>query len=47
LQRAGIANFPCPDAAVRTFGYLSRHGQNLRGLGEAPRRFGPPHREYA
>jgi acetyltransferase len=32
LQRGGIANFPCPDAAVRTFGYLWRHGANRRGL---------------
>lgn len=34
LRRAGISTFACPDVAVRTFGYLGRHGQNLRGLGE-------------
>jgi acetyltransferase len=45
LQRAGIANFPCPDSAVRTFGYLWRHGANLRGLREGIRSFAPPHQE--
>ena len=32
LRRGGITNFPCPDAAVQTFGYLRRHGANRRGL---------------
>jgi acetyltransferase len=34
LQTAGIATFTGPDVAVRTFGYLWRHGANQRGLGE-------------
>jgi acetyltransferase len=29
---AGISSFSCPDSAVRTFGYLWRHGANLRSL---------------
>jgi acetyltransferase len=32
LARAGIPTFSCPDSAVRTFGYLWRHGANLRAL---------------
>src|SRR5262245_55544600 len=32
LAKAGIPTFPCPDSAVRTFGYLWRYGANLRAL---------------
>jgi acetyltransferase len=35
LQRAGIPTFSCADVAVRTFGYLWRHGANLRSLAMA------------
>ena len=32
LQQAGIPTFPCPNAAVRAFGHLSRHGsRNAEG----------------
>jgi acetyltransferase len=34
LSRAGIPTFACPNAAVRAFGYLWRHGENLRDLAE-------------
>jgi acetyltransferase len=32
LKRAGIPTFSCADVAVRTFGYLWRHGANVRRL---------------
>jgi acetyltransferase len=35
LNGAGIATFSCPNAAVRAFGCLSRHGRDLRELSEA------------
>jgi acetyltransferase len=35
LNEAGIPTFSCPNAAVRAFGYLCRHGSNLRDLSEA------------
>jgi len=34
LHLAGIANFSCPNAAVRTFGYLCRLDENRRQLAE-------------
>jgi acetyltransferase len=34
LRAAGIPTFHSPEAAVRTFGYLWRHSENLRFLGE-------------
>ncbi len=34
LNEAGIPNFACPNAAVRAFGYLYRHGENRRRLEE-------------
>jgi acetyltransferase len=34
LNEAGIPTFSCPNAAVRAFGYLCRHGRNLRDLSE-------------
>jgi acyl-CoA synthetase (NDP forming) len=34
LTDAGIPNFSCPNAAVRAFGYLYRHGENRRNLSE-------------
>jgi acetyltransferase len=34
LQAGGIPSFRSPDAAVRAFGHLWRHGENLRRLAE-------------
>src|SRR5262249_42767059 len=34
LQEAGVHTFRSADAAIRTFGYLWRHGENLRRLAE-------------
>jgi acetyltransferase len=34
LREAGIPAFRSPESAVRTFGYLWRHSENLRFLGE-------------
>lgn len=34
LGEASIPTFSCPNAAVRAFGYLCRHGSNLRDLSE-------------
>jgi acetyltransferase len=34
LRTAGIPTFHSPESAVRTFGYLWRHSENLRYLGE-------------
>src|SRR5579884_3038018 len=36
LTRAGIPNFPFPDAAARAFHYMWRYSYNLRGLYETP-----------
>jgi acetyltransferase len=34
LKAGGIPTFPTPESAVRTFGYLCRHAENLRFLAE-------------
>jgi acetyltransferase len=38
LNRAGIPTFYCPTTAIRAFGYLWRHGYNLRTLWETEER---------
>jgi acetyltransferase len=48
LGEASIPTFSCPNAAVRAFGYLCRHGSNLRDLSEVATFVGgteepPPH----
>jgi acetyltransferase len=35
LQQSDVPTFPCPNAAVRAFGCLARHGANVRGRAEA------------
>jgi acetyltransferase len=51
LGEASIPTFSCPNAAVRAFGYLCRHGSNLRDLTEVATSVGgadePPPYELA